>query len=340
MNRVSLVLGLVLPVLIMGCQSQTGPSGPMAQESSVAPPAARTIRSHPFVTQWTIPGSVSSHNYCSLAVDPAGNVYMADVTANRITKYDPNGQQLAQWGSTGTGPGQFQSPYSIAIDPGTSYVYVADSGNHRIQKFSSNGVFLSTYGSKGSGLGQFFWPEGIGVARWTVSLIPHVTVPWVYVADTGNNRMVKINENGIASTQWGSLGTGNGQFNTPLGNIAIQYTINSHQVFVTDSHNNRMQYFGPDGKYVGQFGTLGSGQGQLNLPFGIGMNGINYNFFIADWRNSRIQEFDLSSWATLSSAGANPPTFSPTGQALGVAVSSQFIYVADPDNHRILKFQF
>ena len=46
---------------------------------------------------------------------------------------------VLQWGSPGTGDGQFNSPISVAVDAG-GYVYVADSGNHRIQKFTGSGL--------------------------------------------------------------------------------------------------------------------------------------------------------------------------------------------------------
>lgn len=339
MNRMSLVLGLTLSVSMIGCQSQTGPSGPVAQESPAAPPAARTIRSHPFVTQWTIPGSVSTHNYCSLAVDSAGNVYMADVTANRIIKYDPNGVQLLQWGSTGSANGQFLDPYSIAVDTRTNEVYVADSGNHRIQRFNSNGTFLSTFGSKGNGIGQLFWPEGIGVVNHV--LANGTNQFFIFVADSFNNRIVKYNSSGTVLAVWGSAGSGFGQLNTPRGNIGITDQGINYSIWVSDTNNNRIVLIASNGSFNATYGTLGSGQGQLNLPFGVAGTGLEFgHIWTADWRNARIQEFEISDWGTLSPAGSNPPSFPPTGMALGIATNGTYIYVADPDNHRIIKFKF
>ena len=59
-----------------------------------------------------------------------------------------------QWGSYGSGDGEFKFPHGIAVD-NSGNVYVIGYGNHRIQKFDSNGVFLTKWGSLGSGDGQF-----------------------------------------------------------------------------------------------------------------------------------------------------------------------------------------
>jgi DNA-binding beta-propeller fold protein YncE len=51
-----------------------------------------------------------------------------------------------------------------------------------------------------------------------------------------------------------------------------------------------VQKFTPDGRYLGQFGGFGSGAGQFNLPWGIGLD-KDGNVYVADWRNDRIQRF-------------------------------------------------
>ncbi|RMH34632.1 MAG: 6-bladed beta-propeller [Nitrospirae bacterium] len=69
-----------------------------------------------------------------IAVDDAGDVYVADTGNQRIQKFDRDGNFITQWGGFGNGDGQFNFPYGIAVDSrGT--VYVADSGNMRIQQF-------------------------------------------------------------------------------------------------------------------------------------------------------------------------------------------------------------
>ena len=87
----------------------------------------------------------------------------------------------AQWGSNGTGPGQFQAPDGVATGAGGA-VYVADSQNDRIQKFDANGSFLTTWGLYGTANGSFSRPTGVATDF----------VGNVYVADSGNNRVTQF----------------------------------------------------------------------------------------------------------------------------------------------------
>jgi len=96
------------------------------------------------------PGSSFSQP-SDVAWDRAGNIYVADGLGanNRIAKFDKDGRFLAHWGSTGTGPGQFNGVKAIAIDAQDN-VYVADMGNKRIQVFDAQGTFKSEFGHVGT----------------------------------------------------------------------------------------------------------------------------------------------------------------------------------------------
>jgi DNA-binding beta-propeller fold protein YncE len=63
----------------------------------------------------------------------------------------------------------------------------------------------------------------------------------VYVANYGNNLLQQFTSSGIYVTQWGILGSGNGQFNAPNG-VAVD---SFGDVYVADSDNSRIQKFGP-----------------------------------------------------------------------------------------------
>ena len=116
-----------------------------------------------------------------VAVDGQGNVYVADSFNDRIQKFDSSGNYLGQWGSCGSGNGQFKGPLGVAVD-GQGNVYVADTGNNRIQKFDSSGGYLGQWGSYGSENGQFKYPIGVAVDGKGN----------IYVADLGNGRHPKI----------------------------------------------------------------------------------------------------------------------------------------------------
>jgi len=76
-----------------------------------------------------------------VAWDSKGNIYITDgYVDSRVAKYDRNGDWVKQWGTKGSGPGQFDTPHSIVIDRDDN-VYVGDRGNRRVQVFDTDGNF-------------------------------------------------------------------------------------------------------------------------------------------------------------------------------------------------------
>lgn len=117
-----------------------------------------------------IPGSTFSQP-TDVAWDRAGNIYIADGvgTTNRIAKFDKDGKFIRQWGSTGSGPGQFNGVKALAIDA-QGNVYAADLGNKRIQVFDGDGMFKSQFAGVGmptalcitSGPTQYLYVSHVG----------------------------------------------------------------------------------------------------------------------------------------------------------------------------------
>jgi len=86
------------------------------------------------MTQWAVP-SVGSGTPVRLATSPDGSmVYVVDYENHRVLVFTDTGGPLGQWGTVGTGPGQFLNPIGIAVD-GLGNVFVADTNNSRIQVF-------------------------------------------------------------------------------------------------------------------------------------------------------------------------------------------------------------
>ena len=77
----------------------------------------------------------------SIAVDPLGNIYVADYYDCTVYKLDQQSRLLLKFGGYGTQPGQLLQPSGLAVD-GRGFVYVADRNGRRVQKFSSKGQFL------------------------------------------------------------------------------------------------------------------------------------------------------------------------------------------------------
>ena len=86
-------------------------------------------------------GNRRFRNPRGIALDRAGNVYVADTGNHRVQVFSDDGAFLRKWGSMGSGDAQFSSPDGIALDI-VGNVYVADTGNDRVQVFSPTGEFL------------------------------------------------------------------------------------------------------------------------------------------------------------------------------------------------------
>ena len=229
------------------------------------------------ITQWGAAGSGNSQfnrpKYIDL--DGSGNVYVADNLNHRIQKFSSSGAYITQWGGYGIGNGQFNGPTGIAVDVLGSAVYVADSNNSRIEKFDLSGNYISQWGSNGTGNGQFlFDPYVNGGAEGGIAVD---SMGAVFVVDHLNHRVQKFTTTGAYISQWGSTGSGNGQFLYPSG-ITID---NKDTVSVVDnSANNNLP--GNIGR-IEKFDSSGNFLSQWNLSFmGTGLCGGDvYGFAIA-----------------------------------------------------------
>ncbi|MEA2285259.1 MAG: tripartite motif-containing protein 71 [Solirubrobacteraceae bacterium] len=185
-----------------------------------------------------------------VAVDDAGNVYVADHGNNRVQKLSPTGRFLARWGANGgdgtagSGNGEFRIPRGIAVDH-AGHVYVADKGNHRIQELSATGRFMRRWGAHGgdgtpgAGDGEFNLPYNIALDG----------AGDLYVTDVLNHRIQKFSPTGRFLAKYGhnggdgSPGAGPGEFDEPYG-IAADCRFN---MYISEEGNQRIQKLGVAG---------------------------------------------------------------------------------------------
>jgi DNA-binding beta-propeller fold protein YncE len=154
--------------------------------------------------------------FCSvsdIAFAPNGNLFIADGYKNaRILEYTPQGRKIREWGSAGTGPGQFNLPHSIQIDE-NGVIYVADRENGRIERFDLQGKYLGEWSQYGKTFGLkldkgAIWLSSIprgpnGVPGWLIKLDRKSGDILGYLDSSGNHGMDVLPNGELISTSPG-----------------------------------------------------------------------------------------------------------------------------------------
>jgi len=296
-----------------------------------------------------------------VAVDGAGNVYVADCANFTIRKVTAAGVVTTLAGTAGmlgsadgTGPAaRFYYPDGVAVDSAGN-IYVADNFNHTIRKVTPAGgvtTLAGTAGINGSADGKgpaarFDRPTGVAVD----------SAANVYVADYGNHIIRKVTAAGDVTTLAGTAGMqgsadGTGpaaRFYYPYG-MAIDSAAN---VYITDHANQTIRKVTAAGvvtTLAGTAGMLGStdstgAAAHFYYPEGVAVDSAG-NVYVADQFNHTIRKVTAAGVVTtLAGTAGMPGSADGTGAAArfskpwGVAVDSAGnIYVADRDNYTIRK---
>ncbi|HEY8082619.1 MAG TPA: S8 family serine peptidase [Solirubrobacterales bacterium] len=209
-----------------------------------------------------------------------------------------SGEGGSQWE-----PPQFDRPHGVAIDA-EGNIWVADyRNNHRVQKLSPTGEFILMVGNE------------------------------VNKTNSEEEGTSEAEQDLCTAASGDECGPGVG-FESPNG-IAID--LESGDIWVSDSYYGRIKHYNSEGEFLDQFGTPGSGEGQLNSPRGIAFNQEG-DLLVVDGLNNCIVKFTPEG-EFLDQFGAegegNGQFKSPSGVSVGPDGN---IWVADTANHRIQKF--
>ncbi|MDR2208256.1 MAG: hypothetical protein LBE22_04700 [Azoarcus sp.] len=289
----------------------------------------------------------------SIAIDAAGNLYVADFGNDRIRKITPTGEvSTFAGGEAGFADGigsaaRFYRPIGIASDAAGN-LYVTDRWNHRIRKITPAGEVSTLAGSESGfadGIGgdaKFYCPEGI-----VSDAAGHL-----YVTDNENHRIRKITPAGEVSTLAGGEegfadGTGSdARFNRPLG-ITIDAAGN---LYVADTDNRRIRKITPAGEVSTLAGSEEGfadgvgGDARFSGPYGVAIDAAGY-LYVADTFNHRIRKItpagEVSTLAGgeegfADGVGSDARFYGPASIAIDAAGN---LYVADSGNNRIRKIE-
>src|SRR6266481_983512 len=176
-----------------------------------------------------------------LALDAAGNIFVADTNNGRIQKFSPNGTYITSIGTKGSGYGQLGEPNGIAIDR-VGNIYVADARNHCVRKLAPDGTFIGEWAP------GFYGPRRIAIG-------PDDSI---YVVDQGRTRVVKFNPDGQVLGTWGTTGgSGDGHFSD---HTSVEVDPRTNKIYVADPINRRIQVFDSDGNFLTKWSVPEWGQ--------------------------------------------------------------------------------
>jgi sugar lactone lactonase YvrE len=299
--------------------------------------------------------------------DSSGNVFIADTYNNRIRKVDPNSGIITTVAGNGQrtysgddGPATsaaLNRPEQVAVDPAGN-VYIGDTGNNRIRKIDATTKIITTYAGNGQ---ESFGGDG-GPARLaglkSPSQVTFDTAGNLYLADSGNARIRRVDNSGVISTAAGNGKADYGGDGGPATSAALAdpsgVAVDGFgQIFIADTANFRIrrvdssgiiQTVGGNGRtsFVGDAGPAWAAS--LLMPYSLATDASG-NLYIADQDNLRIRKVDANTGIITTVSGSDvlgyqgdngPATQAGFSFPRGVAVdSSGNVFVADTLNNRI-----
>jgi uncharacterized protein (TIGR03437 family) len=299
-----------------------------------------------------------------LAIDGAGNIYIADTQNFRVRKVNPAGMITTVAGNgvnAGSGDGgqalnaSISDVTGVAVDPAGN-LYITDDSSRRIRKVTPNGIITTIAGLGVQGFSGDGGPATAALVGRAVAVALD-SAGNLYFADSVNQRVRKIDRNGIITTVAGTGidgYTGDGgpataaQLGFPIG-VAVDGAGN---LYIADGDNNRVRKVTPAGIIStvagnGNGGFAGDGgqaiNASINIPSDLAVDAAG-NLYIADAGNNRVRRVDTSGIIT-TVAGTSDNGYSGDGgsatQAMlnypwGLAVDpSGRVYIGDRVNSRV-----
>jgi tripartite motif-containing protein 71 len=253
----------------------------------------------------------------AIAVDPSGNVYIADTNNDRILKFSPTGVLLKSQGGFGWDGGQFNRPTGLGLDRGLN-LYVADSQNKRAQLFDLNLNFVSAIQPP-----ETLDFHGLG-ATYDVAVSSSGEL---YISDTWNDWILQTDNFYAFKGKIGSFEAGEGRLTDPLG-LA---TDSRGNLYSADSGNKRIAVFDPFGNFQRSLG-----EGLLSKPSDVAAAGGE--IMVCDQELSQVFCFDQQGKLVWQS-GSKGDQIGQFREPSSLAVYENRLYVVEKGNNRVQIFE-
>jgi sugar lactone lactonase YvrE len=312
------------------------------------------------------PATNANVNPYGVAVDASGNLFIADTGDQRIRKVSTNGIITTV---AGNGAGSYSgdggpatnaslnAPYGVAVDA-SGNLFIADNLNSCIRKVSTNGIITTvagngTWGYSGDGgpatNAQLHFPDGVAVDASGN----------LFIADSGNQRIRRVDTNGIITTV---AGNGSGGYSGDSG-AATKASLHapyhmavdaSGNLFIADLYNSRVRKVSTSGIITtvagnGTWGYSGDGGAATNAsladPVGVAVDASG-NLFIADYTKGRIRMVSTDGIITTVAGNGSASYSGDGGKAISASLyyphdvavdASDNLFIADTYNNRIRK---
>jgi DNA-binding beta-propeller fold protein YncE len=235
---------------------------------------------------------------------------------------------ISTLGERGSGNGQLLEPHGVTVGE-DGIVYVADTGNVRVQAMDRTGKFIYSFGKFGFDEGQLTNPVDVIVdGSGAICALDSDRGIVVRYGPDGN-----FLQNVVLNLKLAPIAFSNRPLIFPQG-----FCLGRTGGFViADTEKSRIIALEASGRPIMEFGSYGSGPGNLNYPRGVAV-APDGSIYVADSGNARIQRYDAGyrAVAVIGGKGSDEGRFlNPTG----IAVDSQGrLYVCDTGNDRIQIF--
>ena len=256
-------------------------------------------------------------DYCDECPEDPNKIFAGDCGCG-VPEQIGGGVYSAQFGSSGTGDGQYQRVVAVTVDP-AGRIYTCDMDNDRFQVFEPNGTHIMSVGSTGTGDGQFNIPYGIMVDDERR----------IWVSEAGNCRVQVFDSAGNFLFKFGSCGTASGEFLDPSGMAQDS----NGDVWIVDSFNDRVQRFDRNGNFEFLFAV--TSLPDTDQPINIAID-ENDRMYITD-RDNEVTVWDNAGTFLYTLAPVSAFDGDPRGIALGPD-GNVFVTDTDTGNTKIRAF--